>query len=566
MPHSPPAALDPDVEIDAARDEMRAGRAASAVHRLRALIDKAAFDPVHHYWLAAALGAAGDWDSHRATLAQAQAFHALKVIQAGGADLLRFQDDPGFATEIGRSFDDRGMIGVASVGYGRGALAPDAPLATTLCYGLSLLHQGRLEEAVAAFQFVRQCNPGSVAAHTLLLHALSFAEDGGRWRAEEAQRWRSTFGQVQKLLARPFPGASLDGRPLNVGYVLPQLDADARHFLAPVLEHHDRDRVRAVLYVQAWDEAVPAPAEAMRVIGEMDDASAAALIRSDGIDVLVDLCGHAPGGRLAVFVRRAAPVQVSWTADGLATGAPEIDYLLWSDGMEESEAGGLYPEAVWAIGPVQRPFRPNVRASATPTPARAQGSVSFGALGDPARINDRTLDAWARILSRVPGSGLSLRPQGFADEVMQGAVLMRFAARGVDPNRLSFRDFAPQDIDLALDPSPISDHEALLRTLAGGAPSLTLAGQIPASRVGAAAVGALGLEGLVARSWDGYVDRAVELASDVEALDALRRRIPAAFDRSALTDEEGFTRRLEGAFTDMFNRWRAGESRLTTAA
>jgi predicted O-linked N-acetylglucosamine transferase (SPINDLY family) len=69
-----------------------------------------------------------------------------------------------------------------------------------------------------------------------------------------------------------------------------------------------------------------------------------------------------------------------------------------------------------------------------------------------------------------------------------------------------------------------------------------------------------GLPELVAESWDDYVARALALTADVQALDALRARVRPGFDTSAYRDEAGFTRRLEGVFRQMFERWLATAS------
>ena len=65
-------------------------------------------------------------------------------------------------------------------------------------------------------------------------------------------------------------------------------------------------------------------------------------------------------------------------------------------------------------------------------------------------------------------------------------------------------------------------------------------------------------------TWEDYVDRAVELASDIAALDALRLRVRVGFDLFEDREEVGFTRRLEAIFRDMFLRWQ--EERARSAA
>ncbi len=553
----------PDTEIAAARLEMQTGHAPEAVARLRNLIALAPFNPVHSYWLAAALGAAGDWAAHHETLNKAQAFHALQLIKAAGGDLLRLQGEADYAAMIGESFFQRDLVATASVGLGRGAMRADAPIQTILDYGLSLQHQGRIEEAVAAFTWAHAANPGSAKGYGFLLDAVFDGEDGVRRHAEEAQRWRELYGAVQPAARRAFDCEDPQGRPLRIGYVAPSFAGRLSQTIAPVLDHHAPERAWVALYVQGEGDAAGMRADVVRAIGRLDDAAAAELIRSDRIDVLVDLCGHAPLGRLGVFIQKPAPVQVAWLDQGRTTGAPEIDYLIFADAMDVPGAQADVVETIWRIGPTLSPFRPDPRPDLTPTPARAAGCVTFASYGGPARMTDQTLDAWARILVRVPGSRLLLQDRYFVDEVLQGATLMRFVARGVEPERLVLQGASVQPayyqslaaVDLMLDPSPRPALTACLDALANGVPVLTLAGSDPASRLGAMAVASLGLDDLVVDGWDAYVDRAVALVSDLDALGALRATVRAAFDRSSLRDEAGFARRLEAAFADMVAHW-----------
>ena len=75
-------------------------------------------------------------------------------------------------------------------------------------------------------------------------------------------------------------------------------------------------------------------------LGEQgDQAGAVALIRSDRIDILVDLAGHWAENRMALMARKPAPVQVQIGYPG-TTGPEAIDYHItdaWSDPPSESD-------------------------------------------------------------------------------------------------------------------------------------------------------------------------------------------------------------------------------------
>jgi len=465
--------------------------------------------------------------------------------------------------KVGDVFYGAHNVAVASAAYACAAAAQDASPTAMLSYGLSLQHQGRVDEALQAFSNACDAYPQSPVVRSFLLYILFHVEDGVRRHAEEAIRWSQTYAAQPLPRPRDFSNGPLEGRRLKIGYVAPGLGNQLRQFLAPVLEHHDRETTEISIYTNT---AAPfeAPADRVRVLGAMSDLEAARLVREDGIDILIDLWGHTSGSRLGLFGLKPAPVQVSWMNYVQTTGMPAMDYVLHPDAFHVPGAQEHMVETIWPIGPVMSPFRPDPRPDPSPTPAKAKGFVTFASYNHPVRLNDQTLAAWARILTRTPGSRLVLRYRYYVDEVLQNTTLMRFAAHGVSPDRICFEGQISQpeyyqsyaEVDLALDPAPCPGGTTSMDAVANGVPVLTFAGADYYSRTGIVAVGPLGLDELITWSWDEYVDRAVALASDIEALDALRARVRTAFDASPRCDEVGFTRMIEGEFRKMFELWR----------
>jgi len=336
-------------------------------------------------------------------------------------------------------------------------------------------------------------------------------------------------------------------------------------FMRPVLANHDPAAVEVYLYCAdpAAETDLPRTCRT-RKIGGLTDEQAAALIRQDRIDVLVDVWGHTAGSRLPVFALKPAPVQVAWINFIQTTGLEAMDYVLHADGMQMPDIEAYFTEQVWNIGPIMAPYRPAAeRLDPAPTPALANGHVTFGSFNNPAKLSEETVRAWAAILKARPGDRLVLKYSYYLDPVLQRVTQARFAGYGADPAQIEFRghstgvDYLREfgDIDLALDPSPCPGGTTTCDALSNGVPVLTLRGADFYSRIGLPGVLPCGLDELVAESWDDYVARALSLTENYVALDALRSRVRPGFDASAYCDEAGFTRNLEGAFREMFKRW-----------
>ena len=85
-----------------------------------------------------------------------------------------------------------------------------------------------------------------------------------------------------------------------------------------------------------------------------------------------------------------------------------------------------------------------------------------------------------------------------------------------------------------------------------GVPVVTWVGGVHRSRVGKTLLSAVGLEQLTTDSAESYVDRAVELAGDIDRLTQLRKELRSRMAASHLRDETGFVRRLEEAYRGMW--------------
>jgi predicted O-linked N-acetylglucosamine transferase (SPINDLY family) len=556
----------PVPDLATGREALLAGDPLAAVD---ALARAAAADPADveaRYWLASACMLAGDGARAGQTLGEARTLHALAELTGAGLDLQRLRTDPVHANDIAGRLGGHGLMTLASVVWEMAIAAGGADPHLLTSYGLSLQHQGRVEEAGEVFR-VTAANFGSRSLRQFFVYTQLFCEDGERRHAEQARLWSAAY-PAPPSAAHPNP--PLAGRRLRIGFVALSFAASQlRQFIAPILDHLDPEAVEVILYPAKADTEADWPSWiAVRPIGALDDVAAAALIRRDGVDILNDCWGHAAGSRLGVFAHKPAPVQVAWINFFQTTGLPQMDYVLHAAGDAPPEGEALFTEELWPLGPVFTPFRPSAgRLPPAPTPALATGQITFGSFNHPAKLSPGAIAAWATVLRNRPGSRLLLKYRYFADPVFQRVMQTYFAAHGVEPERILFEGHSTgpdyfesfRKVDLMLDAWPAPGSTTTLEALSNGAPLLAMVGERP--NVGGVyartILHAVGLQDLVARTPEDFVARALDLTSDLDRLDRLRAQVRPNFDQSPICDESGFARTLERAYVRMFERWSA---------
>lgn len=441
------------------------------------------------------------------------------------------------------------------------------------CLAVVLYDQGIAEEGQEALARAEELEPESLDVTTNRLFYANCAPDRS---AEDIARLHRDWGG--RLVARfenerkPHRNSKNAERRLRVGYVSPDFKQHSvAFFLSPLLAAHDFDAFEIFCYASDrtsdWmTSRLRHLAGAWRDISELDDDAAAALIRGDEIDILVDLAGYTAGARMALFAKKPAPVQVSYLGYPNTTGLRTIDYRV-TDAF--ADPPGVSEKRY--VEELVRPFAsflcyepPPGCPAVAPPPCTVRSRITFGSFNNFRKMNLQTVALWSRILAEVADSRLVLKSKPLDDESCRRRAIGWFEQCGVAPQRIQILPFEPKltrhlrcydQVDIALDSFPYNGTTTTCEALWMGVPTVTLVGEDHRSRVGLSLLSNVGLGELAVDNEEDFVAIAAGLAADPSRLLALRGEMRQRLRESPLFDAVAFTRALESAYHDMWRRW-----------
>ena len=427
--------------------------------------------------------------------------------------------------------------------------------------GLNQLWRGYIDAAIAELRAACALNPSYFQAHSshiMALHnsdrinpdeiAVAIREWGSRFSLEHPASAQSSMRPVTEHPER-----------LRVGFISGDFRTHSvAHFFEPILSARDRGAFTYVLYsnfqVQdAVTQRLRAYADDWRDVWQLTDDALIELIRTDRIDILVDLSGHTASNRLAVFARRAAPVQVSYLGYPASTGLATMDYRI-TDAVTDPPVPAddwhcerllRMPDSQWCFRPFGTPTAPG------PLPALEAGFVTFGSFNDLTKASDTLLGCWIQILVKLPTAHLRLTRVRSAQRAAE--IIALFGQSGVAAERIACVPYANdppygqqfEGVDIALDNYPYNGVTTTCESLYVGVPVVSLHGRNCASRSGLSLLGTLGLGELAASTPEQYVEIAVALGSDLSRLEQFRASLRSRFEQSSLRDEKRFAANFE---------------------
>ena len=435
-----------------------------------------------------------------------------------------------------------------------------------------LLLTGRVEEAGAAFGKTLELDPKRADVESRWLLALHYRHGGeAPMLLEKHLSWARRHARgLERATAHRVMDHST-GRRLKIGYVSSNyMQHPVARFIEPVLVAHNRGEFEVVGYSSGKSEdettrRLRGLCDAWRDIAWTSDQSAADRIRADGIDILVDLAGHSDGGRLLLFARRPAPVQITWLGYPDTTGLDMIDYRLTDAVADpEGETDRFHAEKLVRLQQGFLCYAPLPECPEVTDPPRLEtGHVTFGCFTDLAQVTPDLVALWSEILRAQPGARLMLGAFGLSAGSARLDLRERFRGHGVAPERIDLRvpEFivprhlaAYREIDIALDTFPCNGTATTCEALWMGVPVVTLAGSTHVSRTGASILRRIGLSELVAATSAQYVATARRLAANPGERQAMRTGMRGRMRASPLLDAPRFVRGLEAAYREVWNK------------
>lgn len=438
---------------------------------------------------------------------------------------------------------------------------------------------GNISLAIEAYERCLQIDPDSRNAGQNRLLAMNYINEGSDNKLFEAHReWGMRFLKLYSQYTS-WDNPKDTERPLVIGYVSPDyFTHSVSYFIEAPLFFHDYANFRVVVYsgvvkadakTHKFKDRVLKKGGLWRDIYGIDEKKVAAMVREDKVDILVELTGHTANNKLGMMACRPAPIQATWIGYPNTTGLPTIDYRITDALADPLNTKQKHVEELIRLPECFLCYTPSPEAGPVcPTPALSNGFITFGSFNNLAKITPKVLQVWAKILCAVPNSRLVVKCKPFCCDSIRQRFLSMLEHLGLEPLRVDLLPLillnydhmqAYSLMDISLDTFPYAGTTTTCESLYMGVPCVTMAGSVHAHNVGVSLLKNVGLERLIAKTEEEYIELALKLASDVSALSDLRSTLRELMAKSPVCNGTKFTRDLESAYRSMWHRYCRGD-------
>ena len=357
-----------------------------------------------------------------------------------------------------------------------------------------------------------------------------------------------------KLLSTKY--SNTKNKKIKIGFFSSDLNRNhsVSFFVKTILKNYDKNLYEIYLYLnhKKNDEGqiandIKKLVEKHRHLFELSDIEAINLIRSDKIDVFIDLMGITSESRLQLVKNRVAPIQISWCGYCNTTGMKEMDYMITDKNLVFESEKNLYHEKILFMPKIWN-CHPgfNIKRNLKILPNIDNNCIVFGSFNNFNKVNQTVIDTWCEILTKVKNSKLILKS---SSPRISDVLLKRFEDKNLlDSVELinwtkNFEEHLNlyNKIDIGLDTFPYNGVTTTFEALWMGVPVLTMSGFNFNSRCGSSIINNLNLSELVAENVKDYVLKAIKLSNDKNKLLNLRKQIFNNVLISPLFDQKKFT-------------------------
>jgi predicted O-linked N-acetylglucosamine transferase (SPINDLY family) len=427
--------------------------------------------------------------------------------------------------------------------------------------GAGLSHQGRQELALSCYKKALEIDPECKIAIQNYVQQLLFTEE------DQEEIHRIVCELVKPLNSVTETGFNHHPKPdqygrIRLGFVSADLYFHAIGFyLKPILENLDKNIFETFIY---YNNVIKDPvthrlkqvADNWRECMSLSDTELEACIKSDHIDILIDLSNHTLGNRLAVFTMKPVPIQIAWMGIPVSTCLKCMDYWIRDKRMISRLNSTQYAsetlleiDDLIVFEPIQE--LPDLK----PPPFLQQGYITFGYYNGLRKATEPMFAVWAKILLEIQNAKIRIVIDDYENPSMREYIFDKFTQFGISRERVILQKRQPMldylksynEIDIALDPYPYSGQTTTMNALQMGVPVITCQGNAMASLYTATILDQLGKKKWIATDLQQYVQIAIDLAKDTQQLQQARNQLRNEVEEAYCHSIASTTKNVESA-------------------
>ncbi|MBW4660775.1 MAG: tetratricopeptide repeat protein [Drouetiella hepatica Uher 2000/2452] len=361
-------------------------------------------------------------------------------------------------------------------------------------------------------------------------------------------------------------------KPLKIGYLSECLRQHSIGWLIRwLLQHHDRHHFEVHLYSLMPSDDWIQNGLRMSYGDRFHDlppttVDIADRIYADQIDILVELDSLTCLSGCGTMALKPAPIQVNWLGYD-AAGIPGIDYFIADPYVLPEEAQSYYTEKIWRLPQTYiavdgfEVHTPSLRRDQLGIPGEA---IVYLSSQSGLKRNPHNIRLQMQILRAVPNSYFLIKSWR-ADLAQLEEFFGQFADEvGLNRDRLRFLPGVPSEFihranlnlaDIVLDTYPYNGATTTLEALWIGLPIVTRVGEQFAARNSYTMMMNAGVTEGIAWSDDEYIEWGIRLGQDTGLRQEISHRLKRARHTSPLWNTPAFTRNLEQAYQQMWERY-----------
>ena len=359
-------------------------------------------------------------------------------------------------------------------------------------------------------------------------------------------------------------------KKVNIGYYSSDFHNHATMYLmANLFELHDKSKFQIYAFSFGQDDKSEIRNRVSKTFNKFldvrlkTDKQIVEMSRELKINIAVDLKGYTFNNRFGIFVKRCAPLQLSYLGYPGTVASNSIDYLIADKTLIPDENKKFYSEKIIYMPNTYQVNDSTLKVSEKKFERKDLGlpekGIVFCNFNQSYKILPNIFNIWVKIIKKVEDSILWLMTN---NEIVEKNLRKEFVKNGVNENRLIFARRMPHPehlsrlklADIFLDTFPYNAHTTASDALRVGVPVITLKGQSFASRVASSLLNSLDLNDLITYDETEYKKLAIKLAENNSLLQEIKRKINSNISTKPLFDTKLFTQHLEKAYLTAIQR------------